>query len=56
MKIRILKDCDHDVSSGRTLAFKAGTEDDRPKAICDALIAQGFAEAIADTPKSPKEN
>ncbi len=54
MRIRILRDCDWDVTPSRTLAFKANTTDDRPRAIAEALIARGDAEAIP-TPKPEKE-
>lgn len=55
MKIRILRSCDYDISKTATLSFTAGTEDDRPKAIAEALIARGDAEAIPATDKTAKE-
>lgn len=46
MKIRIIADAHHRVSSGVSLAFKAASTPNVPKAIAEALIARGVAEEI----------
>lgn len=55
MRIRILRDFDLRVEPAVTLAFRAGTEDDRPRVIAEQLIAAGAAEPIKTTRKPPKE-
>ena len=55
MKIRILKDHDHRLSTAAVLAFKAGTVDDRPRAMAEKLIALGVAEAIPTKTDDKKE-
>ena len=47
MKIRILEDAHHRLSSGRSQAFRARTEVNVPKATAEALIARGVAKAKA---------
>jgi len=46
MKIRILKNTHHRVSSAISQGFKAGGEPNLPKSTAEALIAKGDAEAI----------
>lgn len=52
MKVRILTDAHHRVSSGLSQAFREGSEPDVPKETADALIARGVAEKITKPSKS----
>lgn len=49
MKLRVLKDTPHRVSSGLSLHFTAGSEVNVPAAIGEALVAKEAAEAIGKT-------
>jgi hypothetical protein len=51
MKIRILRDAHHRISSGLSQSFKAESEPNVPKATANALIRRGVAKAI----KKPSE-
>jgi uncharacterized protein YabE (DUF348 family) len=51
MKIRILTDAHHRISSGRSQSFKAGREINVPKATAEKLIADGKAEAVKPSTK-----
>jgi hypothetical protein len=56
MKIKIIKDAHHRISSSRSQSFKAGSEVSVPKATAEALIEQSVAEMIDDKkPSSTKE-
>lgn len=54
MKIRILKDTPHRVSSGLSLHFTAGSEVNVPAKIGEALVASNAAEAIGKTKTATK--
>ena len=51
MKIKILTDTHHRVSSAISQGFKAGGEPNLPKSTAEALIAKGDAEAINSSDK-----
>lgn len=49
MKIRVLEECPHRVSSGRSIHFKVGEYDNVAKSIADELIKAGKAKALNRT-------
>lgn len=51
MKIRILMDVSHRISSGRSQQLHEGTEINVPKATAETLIEAGKAEALKPTTK-----
>lgn len=56
MKIRIIRDAHHRISSGLSQAFKAGSEVSVPQATAEALVERGVAEVIGgNTPSTEKE-
>lgn len=48
MRLRILRDHDHRIAPARTLAFKAGSDVNVPRAIARALIAAGAAQPLRE--------
>lgn len=54
MKIRILADAHHRISSGLSMAYSQGSTPDVPKKIADDLIARGVAEKVGAEPQSAK--
>mgnify|MGYP003571144275 CR=1 FL=1 len=56
MKIRVLRDAHHRISSGKSQSFTAGSEVSVPKATAESLVARGDAEVIGDQkPSTAKE-
>lgn len=46
MRITILRDCGHRITSGLSLQFRAGSQVSVPRAIGEALVGRGVAEAV----------
>lgn len=46
MKVRILENCDHRISSGISQHFTAGSTVSVPRGVGDALVIRGVAEAV----------
>nr|WP_296429714.1 hypothetical protein [Roseovarius sp. BRH_c41] len=56
MKIRVIQDAHHRISSGLSQSFKAGTEVSVPQATAEVLVARGVAEVIGGKkPSNAKE-
>lgn len=53
MKIRILQDADHRISSALSQSFKAGSEVSVPRATAEVLVARGVAEVIGGKKPAP---
>lgn len=56
MKIKVLQDAHHRITSGVSQSFRAGTEVSVPQATAEALVARGVAEVIGGKkPSTAKE-